>query len=76
MKYLHFNCLYTMPSDDDVKEFVSSKMNKIIQANYHEFYGMATDSIERKEFNDRFIFFKGTISKTAPISTATAAERP
>jgi hypothetical protein len=69
VKYLHFNCLYTMPSDDDVKEFVSSKMNKIIQANYHEFYGMATDSIERKEFNDRFIFFKGTISKTAPIST-------
>jgi len=69
VKYLHFNCLYTMPSDDDVKEFVSSKMNKIVQANYHEFQGMETDNIERKELNDRFIFFKGTISKTAPIST-------
>ncbi len=60
VKYLHFNCLYTMPSDDDVKEFVSSKMNKIVQANYHEFQGMETDNIERKELNDRFIFFKGT----------------
>lgn len=31
---------------------------------------METDSIERKELNDRFIFFKGTVSKTAPISTS------
>lgn len=69
VKHLKFNIIYTMPSDDDVKEFVSSKVNKIIQANYHEFKGMQTDNIERKELNDRFIFFKGTISKTAPIST-------
>ena len=69
IKYLHFNCIYTMSSDEDVREFVSSKMNKLIQANYHAFEGMETDSIERKEFNDRFIFFKGTNSKTAAIST-------
>lgn len=69
IKHLHFNTIYTMSSDEDVREFVSSKMNKIIQANYHEFAGMETDSIERKEFNDRFIFFKGTNSKTAAIST-------
>lgn len=69
IKYLHFNTIYTMSSDEDVREYVSSKMNKIIQANYHEFKGMETDSIERKEFNDRFIFFKGTNSKTAAIST-------
>jgi phage terminase large subunit GpA-like protein len=69
VKYLHFNCIYTMPSDEDVREFVGSKMNKIIQANYHEFEGMETDNIERKELNDRFIFFKGTNSKTATIST-------
>jgi len=69
IKYLHFNAIYTMSSDEDVREFVSSKMNKIIQSNYHEFTGMETDSIERKEFNDRFIFFKGTNSKTAAIST-------
>lgn len=67
--HLHFNTIYTMSSDSDVNEFVSSKFNKIVQANHQEFEGMATDNVERKEFNDRFIFFKGTNSKTAAIST-------
>src|SRR5882672_5948086 len=31
VKYLHFNVLYTMASDSDVNEFVSSKFNKIVQ---------------------------------------------
>lgn len=53
-----------------MREFVGSKFNKLIQSNYHEFKGMETDSIERKELNDRFIFFKGTVSKTGPISTS------
>lgn len=69
IKHLHFNAIYTMSSDSDVNEFVSSKFNKIVQSNIHEFEGMATDNVERKEFNDRFIFFKGTNSKTAAIST-------
>lgn len=69
IKHIHFNVIYTMSSDSDVNEFVSSKFNKIVQANHHEFEGMATDNVERKEFNDRFIFFKGTNSKTAAIST-------
>lgn len=69
IKHLHFNIIYTMSSDKDVSEFVSSKFNKIVQANNHEFAGMQTDTIERKEFNDRFIFFKGTNSETAAIST-------
>lgn len=70
VKYYHFNIIYTMSSDSDVTEFVSSKFNKIVQANHHEFEGMETDNIERKELNDRFIFFKGTNSKTAAISTS------
>lgn len=69
VKYLHFNVIYTMPSDSDVGEFVSSKFNKIVQSNSTQFRGMQTDSVERKELNNRFIFFKGTISKTAAIST-------
>lgn len=69
VKYLRLNVIYTFPTDDAVKEFVGSKFNKIIQANRHEFLGMDTDSVERKELNDRFVFFKGTVSKTGPIST-------
>lgn len=70
IKYLKFNIIYTFPSDDDTKEFVASKVNKIIQANRNEFHGMDSDSIERKEIDGRFIYFKGTISKTAAISTS------
>jgi len=69
VKHLGLNIIYTFPTDDDVREFVASKVNKILQANRHEFAGMDSDSIERKEINSRFIFFKGTVSKTAAIST-------
>ncbi len=70
VKHLRFNVIYTFPTDDSVREFVGSKFNKIIQANSHEFKGIETDSIEKKELNDRFVFFKGTVSKTGPISTS------
>ncbi len=68
IKHLRFNAIYTMSSEDDVRKFVASKMNLIIQANNHEFAGMDTDNIERKEFDKRFIFFQGTNSKTAGVS--------
>lgn len=65
-----FNAIYTFPTDSDVKEFVSSKTNKLLQSNQHVFKDIPTDNIERKEINNRFLFFKGTISKTAPIMTS------
>ena len=64
-----WNILYTFPTDSDVNEFVSSKTNKILAANPRVFTGINTDNIERKEFNGRFMFFKGTVSKTAAIMT-------
>lgn len=70
VKHLRFNVIYTMPTDSDVREFVASKFNKIIQANSSEFRGMAADNVDRKELNDRFVFFKGTVSESAPISTS------
>lgn len=69
IKHLLFHVINTFPTDDDVREYVASKVNKFLQSNRHEFEGMDTDSIERKEMNGRFWFFKGTISKTAAIST-------
>lgn len=70
VKHMRFNVIYTMPTDSDVKEFVASKFNKILQSNASEFRGMASDNVDRKELNDRFIFFKGTVSESAPISTS------
>ena len=69
IKNLRLNVIYTFPTDSDTNEFVSSKLNKIIQANRSEFEGMDSDNIERKEINGRFLFCKGTESKTAAIST-------
>jgi len=70
VKHLRFNVIYTMPTESDVNEFVASKFNKILQSNPSEFRGMATDNVDRKELNNRFVFFKGTVSSTAPISTS------
>jgi len=69
VKHLHLNVIYTMPTDTFVSEFVASKFNKLIQMNSHEFKDMEGDNVQRKELNDRFIFFDGTESKTAGIST-------
>lgn len=67
-KHLKMNCIYTFPTDNDVSKFVKSKMNKIIQANKHDFAGMDSDSVEMKEIDGKFIYFQGTVSKTAAIS--------
>lgn len=64
-----WNIIYTLPSDDDAAEFVNTKTNKLIQANPQAFYGIQSDNVERKEIEDRFLYYKGTISKTAAIAT-------
>lgn len=63
------NVIYTLPSDDDVYEFVPTKVNKIIEANPALGELIQTDKTELKQIGDRFIHFKGTRSKTAPIMT-------
>ena len=70
IKTFGWNIIYTFPTDDDTREFVSSKTNKLLQANPQVFSGLPTDNIERKEINGRFLFFKGTVSKTAAIMTS------
>lgn len=66
---LKWNIIYTFPTDSDVNEFVTTKTNKILQMNQQVFKGIPTDNVERKGLGDRFIFFKGTVSKTAGIMT-------
>lgn len=61
--------IYTMPSDSDVEEFVKSKTNPILRENQRIFKNVSQDSIYMKQIGDRFVFFKGTISKTAAIAT-------
>lgn len=67
---LGWQAIYTMPTDGDVEEFVKTKTNPIIRANTNIFGSMDSDSIYLKQLGERFWHFKGTISKTAAISTS------
>ena len=64
-----FNIIFTMASDTDVSEFVKTKADKIFQANPIMRKYMFSDTVGLKQVGNRFIFYKGTRSKTAPIST-------
>lgn len=65
---LGWQAIYTMPTDQDVEGFVKTKTNPIIAANPNVFTDVDSDSIYLKKLADRFIRFKGTVSKTAAIS--------
>lgn len=60
--------IYTMPTDLDVEKFVKTKTNPMLMANPSLFKGIDTDSVHLKRINNRPLFFKGTVSKTAAIS--------
>lgn len=58
-----------MPSETDVQDFVKTKTNPIIIENRHVLAGMSSDSVFLKQIGKRNLFFQGTISKSAAIST-------
>ena len=63
--------IYTMPSDSDVQEFSKTKTDKIFQQNDVIRKRIKLDNVELKQIGNTFIYFKGTRSKAAPISTTT-----
>src|SRR3990167_6490075 len=63
------NVIYTMPSDTDVSEFVKTKVDMIFQSNETLRRQFSSDTVGLKQIADRFIYYKGTRSKTAPLAT-------
>jgi len=63
------NIIYTMPSASIVKDFVTPKVDPIIQANpvYGAWMGK-TNSVALKNVGDRFIYFRGSWEQSAAIS--------
>jgi len=62
--------IYTMPSDSDVEEFSKTKTDPIFQSNPCIRDNLTLDNVGLKQAkNGTFIYFKGTRSKAAPIST-------
>lgn len=67
--YKKLSVIYTMPSDSDVEEFVKTKTDKIFSNNPELLKEIKVDNTFIKQIGERFIHFKGTRSKAAPIST-------
>jgi hypothetical protein len=68
-KYRKITTIYTMPSDSDVEEFSKTKTDKIFQANACIRDSLMMDNVFLKQVGNTFLYFKGTRSKAAPIST-------
>lgn len=69
-KHLKANIIYTMPSKSIVKDFVTPKVDPIIENNeaYRDWVGK-TDSVALKNIGDRFIYFRGCFDKDTEILT-------
>ena len=60
--------IYTLPTDSDVRVFVSGKVNRIIANNTSMLKDVADkDSIEQKQVGNSMIYFRGTWTKKAAI---------
>lgn len=63
-----WNIIHTFPTETDSNEFVETKTDEIIKHN--PIYSEISGSLQRKNINGRFLYYKGTVSKTAMIMTS------
>lgn len=67
--YKKFNCIYTLPTADDMKDFVPSKANAMIKNNPILLKDVGDcDSVEKKEISGHFIWYRGTHNTKAAVS--------
>jgi hypothetical protein len=68
--YKGMDIIYSLPSSSDVKDFVSGKTNRLIGHNpIFQEWTMDKDSIEQKRVGSNVLYFKGTWTERAAIST-------
>lgn len=63
-----YNCIYTLPSFDDVHDFVPAKVDGMVTNNV-AIAELVTksDAIQKKQIGDNFIWYRGTHGKKAAI---------
>lgn len=69
-RFWGINQIYTLPTGDDVQQFVQSKVNRIININPCMLDGInpkSVDSIEQKQIGKAFTYFKGTFTEREAI---------
>jgi len=62
--------IYTLPTDNDCKEYVKTKFNMIVEQNPVLKALVSGDTMSEKRVGDRYIFFKATFSESAAIMTS------
>ena len=63
------NCIHTLPTDDDVKAFASTKVNPIVQNNpaIKDMMIGDVDNVYRKQVGEAFLFWAGTKGQSKGI---------
>lgn len=65
------NAIYTLPTVDDVKDFVGGKTNPLISQNpILQTYVKDKDNIEQKRVGENTIYFRGTWTERAALSVS------
>lgn len=63
------NIIYSLPTANDVNEFVAGKTNKLIAANpIFQKWTDDKDSISQKQVGNRTIYFRGTMTERAALA--------
>ena len=70
-KHKGMDIIYTMPTANDVKDFVGGKVNRIINQNPILLdYVKDKDSVEQKQVGDNIIYYRGTWTEKAAIAVS------
>lgn len=68
MKRHNIDAIYTLPTADDVKSFVGSKVNRIVVQNpILQQYVQDKDTIEQKRVGENVIYYRGTMTERAAL---------
>lgn len=66
--YKRFNCIYVLPTRNVVKDFVTPKVNPLIEKNQIIRDLVTVDSVNLKQIGDRYIYYRGAFSDVEAIS--------
>lgn len=70
-KHKRLDIIYTMPTSNDVKDFVGGKVNRMIAQNpILESYVKDKDSVEQKSVGQNLIYYRGTWVEKAALSVS------
>jgi hypothetical protein len=67
-KYRRENVIYVLPTQNIVKDFVSPKVDPLLQGNPVIAQSITKDSVTLKQIGDRFLYFKGSSSEREAIA--------